>query len=72
MILKEIILAKPTLKEDIHANENSDILRIAEKFQTFFKTKASDIVLFQDVYYIEFVIDSVAFIIAYDEQKNIT
>lgn len=71
-LIKEIVLAKPITKEDIHVNENNNILRIAEKFQIFFKTKPTDIVLFQDIYYIELTIDNVTFIIAYDEQKNIT
>lgn len=73
-LIKEILLSQiqETEKTQTQTQENTDIVRIAEKFETFFKVKPSDIVLFQDTYYIEFSANSITFILAYNEQENTT
>jgi len=71
-LVKEILLRQIQEPEKTHTQENADIVRIAEKFETFFKVKPSDIVLFQDTYYIEFNTNSITFILAYNEQENRT
>jgi len=68
-IIKEIIMAQPTASENtITTNEN--IIQVANMFQSFFKRQAIDIAYIQDTYYIEFIVDSIIFVIAYNLQKN--
>jgi len=72
-LIREIILAQPD--QDTQAQnqiEDNNIIQIANRFEWFFKSKANDIAVFQDIYYIEFTIQSITFVLAYDIQNNIS
>jgi hypothetical protein len=68
-ILKEIILAQPQDKQD-ESIINKNIIQVANTFQSFFRIPATDIAYIQDTYYIEFNINSITFVIAYNLQNN--
>ncbi len=72
-LIREILLAE--INEDPAQQkrlEDNNIVQIANSFESFFKTKPNDIVVFENIYYIEFTIQSITFVLAYDIQNNIS
>jgi len=69
-LLKEIIVAQPQTPQ--YTRDDDHIIHISNTFELFFKTKPIDIAVVQDTYYIEFSLDSLTFVLAYNTQNNIS
>src|SRR5690606_6806811 len=51
---------------------DTDSIQVINTFSLFFKTTPTDVKRIQDLYYIEFTINSINFVLMYNPQKNIT
>ena len=72
-LIQEIIttqIPQETEQEQISVDTNS--IQVINTFSIFFKTNPTDVKQIQDLYYIDFTIDSINFVLTYNAQKNIT
>ncbi len=72
-MIQEIIttqIPQNTNQEEIIID--TDSIQVINAFSLFFKTTPTDVKRIQDLYYIEFTIDNINFVLTYNPQKNIT
>lgn len=72
-LIQEIIttqMPQDTNQEQISID--TDSIQVINTFSLFFKTTPTDVKYIQDIYYIEFSIDNINFVLTYNPQKNIT
>lgn len=72
-LIQEIITTQiPQNTDQAEVSIDTDSIQVINTFSIFFKTSPTDIKQIQDLYYIDFTIDNVNFVLTYNAQKNIT
>jgi len=69
-LMSELLTTEISIVEKERTMVDQNILLVNNNFQSFFGVKPLDIVVFNDVYYIEFQINNVVFVMAYDFLNN--
>ncbi len=68
-LIREILLIQPNQITATPAID-TQMIQVSNSFQSLFRTNPIDIALVQDTYYIEFLLDDIRFVLAYNIQTN--
>lgn len=72
-LIQEIIMTQMTqIPESEQITVDTDSIQVINTFSMFFKTNPTDVKRIQDLYYIDFTIDNINFVLTYNPQRNIT
>lgn len=72
-LIQEIITTQiPQSSDQGQIAIDTGSIQVIDTFSLFFKTRPTDVKRIQDLYYIEFTLDNINFVLSYNPQKNIT
>lgn len=73
-LIQEIITTQipTTTNNQEEISIDTETINVINTFSLFFKTSPTDVKYIQDLYYIDFTIDDINFVLTYNPQRNIT